>query len=187
MSYQPQQTITAIFCDMDGTLLATDKANFLAYKKAIFAYAGQVIMPTNGRFTSADLRKQLPNLKVGEYDEISALKTQYVNDFLYETQVNTGLLHWLRQQKTYRSLHLVTKSNRKRAFASLQHHKLFGLFDTVVCKEDIPLLKQQGKFAGALSLLGMAGHQVLGIENEANEVQQISKEMDFLTPHLATW
>jgi|SRR5690554_202377 len=187
MSYQSMHEIKAIFCDMDGTLLATDKANFLAYKKAVFAYAGKNIVPAHGRFTSTDLRLQLPNLSVQEYEEISALKTDYVSNFLHETQVNKGLMHWLMQQKKNCSLHLVTKSNTQRALVSLQYHKLLGLFDTVVCKEDISELKQQGKFVGALSLLGLAGCEVLGIENEAKEVQQANKTMAFLTPNLAAW
>lgn len=96
-----------LFFDMDGTLVDTNFANYLSYKKSI----QQVIQPDidipynpNIRFTREVLKKVIPNLTKTEYKEIIQLKNKLHIEYLPETKLNdlvaNTLIKYFKTNKT---------------------------------------------------------------------------------------
>lgn len=79
---------TVLFFDMDGTLIDTNLANFLSYKKAINSVTkmdNDLTFNSNKRFNRSILKNSVPNLSEAEYERIVQEKEEYYNDFLHET------------------------------------------------------------------------------------------------------
>ena len=83
--------IKHIWFDMDGTLIDTDYANFLSYKKAIHSVTNnglELSYNPKVRFNRSFLKIALPNLNHTDYDKITQTKEEYYIDFLSETKLN---------------------------------------------------------------------------------------------------
>ena len=65
-----------VFCDMDGTLVDTDYANYLSYRQAVIeATCGKHDVEfTSERINREGLKNQLPFLTATQYEVIAALK-----------------------------------------------------------------------------------------------------------------
>ena len=78
------------FFDMDGTLVDTNHANFLAYKKAIEhvtnSDSGLVFNPEQ-RFNRTHLKMSVPNLSEQEFNTIILHKESYYELFLPNTHL----------------------------------------------------------------------------------------------------
>ena len=82
---------TILFFDMDGTLIDTNFANFLSYKKAIYSVTKSdhnLTYNADKRFNRSILKNAVLNLTETEYDSIIREKEEYYNDFLHETKLN---------------------------------------------------------------------------------------------------
>jgi beta-phosphoglucomutase len=81
---------TVLFFDMDGTLVDTNLANFLSYKKAILSVTKldhDLTYNSDKRFNRSSLKNAVPNLTENEYEKIIQEKEEYYNDFLHETKL----------------------------------------------------------------------------------------------------
>ena len=67
-----------VFCDMDGTLVDTDYANYLSYRQAVIeATCGKHDVEFTGeRINREGLKNQLPFLTATQYEVIAALKAE---------------------------------------------------------------------------------------------------------------
>ncbi|MBK6398928.1 MAG: hypothetical protein IPF75_11870 [Bacteroidetes bacterium] len=75
---------TVLFFDMDGTLIDTNLANFLSYKKAINSVTksdNDLIFNPDKRFNRGNLKIAIPNLTEAEYERIIQEKEKYYDDF----------------------------------------------------------------------------------------------------------
>ena len=85
---------TVFFFDMDGTLVVTNLANFLSYKKAVQSVTKSnhdLTYNSNKRFNRSCLKNAIPNLSENEYERIIQEKEEYYNDFLTETKLNVEI------------------------------------------------------------------------------------------------
>jgi beta-phosphoglucomutase len=123
-----------LFFDMDGTLVDTDFANFLSYKKAI-----QSFIPTengiefneNERFNRASLKIIVPNLTEEEYEKIIQKKEVNYKEHLSETKLNKSVVDiLLKYYKTNKTV-LVTNCREDRAMMTLNYHKLTDKFSNI--------------------------------------------------------
>lgn len=74
-----------LFFDMDGTLIDTNLANYLSYKKAIqdvIQHDSEILYDSKYRFNRSILKKTIPNLTEAEYQKITQQKEIYYKDFL---------------------------------------------------------------------------------------------------------
>ena len=81
---------TVLFFDMDGTLIDTNLANFLSYKKAINSVTKSdknLTFNPDKRFNRSNLKIAVPNLTETEYERIIQEKEEYYDDFLHETKL----------------------------------------------------------------------------------------------------
>lgn len=164
---------TILFFDMDGTLIDTDLANFLSYKKAIVSVTksdNNLTYNPDKRFNRSNLKNAVPNLTECEYEKIIHEKEKYYNDFIHETKLNTEIADILfKYSKTNKTV-LVTNCRKDRAMTTLKHFGLEDKFSNIFCREFGDSNKKVNKFQNAISKLGVPPNFVIAFENEETEI-----------------
>ena len=165
------KTENILFFDMDGTLIDTNYANFLSYKKAIefvkkmdfnIAYN-----PTQ-RFNRSLLKTTIPNLTEMELEMIVSEKEKCYNDFLSETQLNNEIAKVLYKYCKTNKTVLVTNCRKDRALATLNYHGLTDKFSDFFFRQFSE--NKINKFQNAISCLGVSAKQIIAFENEEMEI-----------------
>lgn len=73
---------TIFLIDLDGTLVDTDYANYLAYHYAIKKiFEIELSYDRKKRFTRNDLKKIFPNIQVSDFEKIVRLKEDKYKDY----------------------------------------------------------------------------------------------------------
>ena len=161
----------AVFFDMDGTLVETDFANFLAYKKAIML----VLKRTNAiaynpaqRVNHNNLREQIGEISDFEYKKIIQTKNKLNTEFLWATHVNQHVLDQLISLSKNSSAYLITNAQTDRALATIAFHGLTHYFCGILCKNDRPT--NANKYLHALAHFDVEPRQTIVFENEQDEI-----------------
>lgn len=175
------QNITAdiiLFFDMDGTLIDTDLANFLSYKKAINSVTkldNNLTYNPDKRFNRSNLKNAVPNLTESEYEKIIQEKEEYYIDFIHETKLKTEIAEILiKYSKTNKTI-LVTNCRKDRAMRTLKHFELEDKFSDIFCREFNANDKKVNKFQKAITKLGVPPNFVIAFENEETEIADAQK------------
>jgi phosphoglycolate phosphatase-like HAD superfamily hydrolase len=169
---------TILFFDMDGTLIDTNYANFLSYKKAILSVTKSdqdLIFNPDKRFNRSILKNAVLNLKENEYARILKEKEEYYNDFLHETKLNKAIVDILiKYSKTNKTV-LVTNCRKDRAVITLKHFGLLDKFSKMFYREISDNDKKINKFQNAILKLGISPNFVIAFENEEGEIANAQK------------
>ncbi len=167
-----------LFFDMDGTLVDTNLANFLSYKKAILSVTKSnhdLTYNSDKRFNRSSLKNAVPDLTENEYERIIQEKEIYYNDFLYETRLNTEIAEILfKYSKTNKTV-LVTNCRKERAIKTLKHFGLDDKFSEIYCREFDYNGKRVNKFQNAILKLGIPPNLIIAFENEESEIEDAKK------------
>lgn len=167
-----------LFFDMDGTLIDTNLANFLSYKKAILSVTKSnqdLTFNSEKRFNRSSLKNTVPNLTENEYERIIQEKEEYYNDFLHETKLNVETADILfKYSKTNKTV-LVTNCRKDRAMTTLKHFGLDDKFSEIFCREFGDKGGKINKFQNAISKLGIPPNFIIAFENEESEIADALK------------
>lgn len=151
--------------DLDGTLLNTDTANFLAYKEAIKIVKDKEIQEkiVASRFTRGNLWEVIPDLTKEEYCKIIHEKEKCYNLFLHETKKLEAADILCKYFATNRTI-LVSTCRKDRALLTLSYHGLLNKLNNFVFYEENDIFPN--KFVKALSILQLYKNQVVLFEND---------------------
>ncbi len=166
-------TDTVFFFDMDGTLIDTNLANFLSYKKAILSITKSdhnLIYNPDKRFNRSNLKNAIPNLSEADYKKIIQEKEEYYDSFLHETKLKAAVADILfKYSKSHRTV-LVTNCRQERAMTTLNHYKLASKFSNIFCRQFADNEEKINKFQNAITKLGVPPNFVIVFENEISEI-----------------
>jgi beta-phosphoglucomutase len=163
--------IRAFFFDLDGTLVDTYEADFLAYRQAISEVAGVEILKedfyrTHGMEMADKLRILTPELSEGRYPEVRNGKKLHYKKFVSITKANEGLVRFLAQFSRHQECVLVTSAKRDNALSVLDHHGLKEYFSLLICGDDIVNPKPDPEpYLLALDRTGLMPGEVLAFED----------------------
>jgi beta-phosphoglucomutase len=164
-----------ILCDMDGTLIDTDYANYLSYKRAIEKVTRrkhELQFNSGKRLNRERLKEIIPYLTDDQYNNIVSLKTDYFSEYLPETKVNTILADVIRKYSGTNEAVLVTCCREKRAVETLQYHILLGCFSRLICWEALSRNELSNKYANALNLLRANPVATIVFENNIVDIKK---------------
>ncbi|RRD70050.1 HAD hydrolase-like protein [Tannerella forsythia] len=167
-----------LFFDMDGTLINTDYANFLSYKKAIHLVTNnglELSYNPKVRFNRSFLKIALLGLQQSDYEEITRKKEEYYIEFLSEIKLNEViaevLFKYLKTNKTV----LVSNCRKDRAIITLNHFGLTDKFSNIFFREFEDNDKKINKFQNAIFKLGVPPNLIIAFENEESEIVDAKK------------
>lgn len=163
---------------MDGTLIETDYANFLSYKKAIESVSGpddSIRYDPNLRLNRVTLIQKIPNLTEVQYDEIINKKEFYYRDFLSETRLKLEVANYLNRYYTQNRTVLVTRSRVNRAFLTLNHFKLINKFSNIFSQSTKPGQTRANKYDSVITHLQIYPELAIVFENDRGELADAVK------------
>lgn len=162
-----------LFFDLDGTLVDTNMANFLAYNKAFKSVTNSTKdLPFNlsVRFNRSVLLNVVPDLTKETYEKIIREKELYYKEFLHKTKLikeNVNIL--LKYSKTNKCF-LVTNCRKNRALQTLSYFELESKFNGIFCRENRDSEVKINKFQRAISTLGIIPNIIIAFEDEKSEI-----------------
>lgn len=170
LNYSCGQTEYAFF-DMDGTLIETDYANFLAYNNAISSVLKKkdaIEFNPIQRFDKKSLKQEFPDLSEFQYKRIIQIKNELNNEFLSETFVNSEVVDAFITMSETKNLILVTNAQSKRALQAMKFHGLDQYLSTMFCSDKRSL--NANKYQHAIESLATEPENIMLFENEDKEI-----------------
>lgn len=160
--------------DLEGTLIDTDRSNFLAYQEAFYTVKKvdlTSLHKDNARFTRETLKSVAPDLTLEEYEKIVHLKNGLYHKYLEKTEVITSTLEIIKRYAQTNTIVLATRSHKQKADELLTYHRLSELFDYTFYREDYDS-KEISKFKYAVDFLKIDLRFVVVFDNEQAEIDQ---------------
>ena len=165
---------TVLFFDMDGTLVDTNFANFLSYKKAVQSVINldkEVQYNPNERFNRATLKTIIPNLTKTDYEKIVQQKEENYKDHLSQTKLNKVVAEFLIQYSNTNKTILVTNCREDRALMTLNYHNLTNKFSYLFFRQISDNKNRMNKYKNAISSLSLSAQKIIVFENEKQEIE----------------
>jgi beta-phosphoglucomutase len=168
--------IRGFFFDLDGTLVDTYQADYLAYHDAIkevldLEIAAEDFIKTHGQ----ELRQKLKLLAPGTSDEdirkIADSKKGYYQKYLHLTVPNNELIQFLANFAEHHAMVIVTTAKRKNALSVIKKHDLEKYFSHMVFGDEISNPKPHPEaYLLALEKSGLKPEQVLAFEDSESGI-----------------
>ncbi len=170
-------SIRGLFFDLDGTLVNTYEADFLAYRDAINEVTGYIVsreafMTTNGMEMKEKLKILVPTIKPNQFDHVAQRKKKYYPQYLHKTVPNKTLIAFLSDLAKDHITALVTTAKRQNAEAVLAAYNLTDVFDYTVYGDDVTNAKPHPEsYLKALSLASLSAEEVLAFEDSRSGIE----------------
>jgi HAD superfamily hydrolase (TIGR01509 family) len=166
----------AFFFDLDGTLVDTYKADFLAYHDAIKLVTGKDIEQAaynalHGKEIKQKLANLLPKLSDEEVAAIVKQKRERYPEYLHFTKPNEPLIALLKQLSKHYPTVLVTTAKRANVDAVLPVYNLAPYFSHMVVGDEVQNTKPHPEpYLLALQKTGLKPDLVLAFEDSQSGI-----------------
>ena len=174
--------------DFDNTFIFTDRANNLAYEKAMklntgvyrFSYRDIIKFSSHGRITRDTINKFIKNLNISnilsQVDELIIKKEECYSEFIFTTEININMKKLLQNRFLNKIKHrsiLVTHANINRVNEIFHYYSevngikedLRTLFDEVISVSD------KNKYEYVIMHLGLKKERVIIYENDPSQIE----------------
>lgn len=168
--------IEGFFFDLDGTLVNTYQADYLAYRDAVREVMGEELdreeyMALHGMEIRAKLAKLMPGLTDEQVEQIRASKKRHYYSHVHLTEVNEELVRVLHQFPDLVCA-MVTTAKTENVAAVLKQHDLAKYFHLIVTGDDITRHKPDPEaYLLALKKTGLKPSQVIAFEDSESGVK----------------
>lgn len=177
-----------LFFDLDGTLIDTNLANFLAYKNAIELVTGDsnnLVYNPESRFNRSTLKSTFPNLNESEYHRIIQEKEESYETFLPETTLNKQVFDILINYTETNRTALVTNCREERGIETLKYHNLIDKFSSLYFRQKNEKGLKHNKFLYAISELDISPKSIIVFEDEETQiVDATSAGIEIINPEI---
>lgn len=164
---------TIILFDLDGTLIDTDKANFLAYKSAILKINNIEIEDINkGRINRTLLKDILIDTSDELISEIVLIKEKIYSEYLSHTKLIIENYKLLLKHFNTNKIYLVTNCRKNRALQLLEYHNIIGYFTDFIFRDEYTENNYINKYEIAIRQLDLDKKDILIYENEIVEIEK---------------
>ena len=168
--------IRGLFFDLDGTLVNTHEANFLAYKRAFAENGIDLTRDAFKQTIGMQAREFIPLIadvtEEGVISSIMLQKATYYKEYMHMSERNEPLIEFIQYTKVNHTIALVTSAKRSNATTVINHHRLEDLFDIVVCAEDVKQPKPNPEaYLNALAAAGLKAHEVVAFEDSDSGIK----------------
>lgn len=170
-------TIKGFFFDLDGTLVNTYEADFLAYRDAIHEATGitverEAFMNTNGMEMRKKLELLTPDVTPEQSERIAAGKKKFYKNYLHKTIPNASLIAFLKDMAKYHTIALVTTAKQQNAEAVLREYGIADIFDLKVFGDGVQNAKPHPEsYLKALELSDLTADEVLAFEDSESGLE----------------
>jgi HAD superfamily hydrolase (TIGR01509 family) len=169
--------IKGFFFDLDGTLVNTYRADYLAYRDAVKEVIGQDLKEVeyaalHGMEIGAKLTRLLPGLSEGQVAGIRQSKKKHYPEYVHLTEANDSLISFLAQLAKHQVCALVTSAKHDNVASVISHHNLKQFFTHIVSGDDVSQHKPHPEaYNLALQKTGLQAHQVLAFEDSESGIK----------------
>lgn len=177
------------FIDLDGTLVDTNFANFLAYKKAINTITKSgydLLFDSKTRLNRENIQEFIPMVSPLGLQRIIDEKEKLFIEFLPQTRLDHKLAKVLSDFSKTNRMVLVTNCREERAKLILEYHKVLELFNRMIFRQDSASLDTRGnKFQNAISMMKINPEYIIAFEDEEKEVlNAIQAGIQMINPNI---
>jgi HAD superfamily hydrolase (TIGR01509 family) len=161
--------IAALLFDLDGTLIETHEANFLAYNSALKLLDLQMTPEEFGKTIGKDSREFLleifPQLTKSNLNLIRDHKRQVYSQYFSKMVVNDFFINLISKNRD-KKIVVVTNGKSANVMEVLKYHGLVELFDHIVTGDDVDNGKPSNEiYLLALKVLKLTSSQVVAFED----------------------
>lgn len=163
---------------MDGTLVDTNLANFLAYEKAINSVIKtrkSVSFNKEIRFNRTVLRATFPKLSEALIGDIIKAKEVFYNEFIHLISPISRNIEILKECSKANKCYLVTNCREERAIKTLSQFRLLEYFSKLIFRQLSENNIKINKYELALKILDIDPNIVIAFENEDVEIDDAKK------------